>query len=97
MSHCWLKVNRLMGRLVYFVLWLVRLILHGNEFMAHKHGFTSESLLYYLKKANFKSFCIAEAIDAYALWLIAYKGIMKEDSVLEAELKSHIIPRNQYE
>ncbi len=76
---------------------LRRAILHGNEFMAHKHGFTSESLLYYLKKANFKSFCIAEATDAYALWLIAYKGIMKEDSVLAAELKSHIAPRNQYE
>ena len=65
--------------------------------MCIRDRFTSESLLYYLNKANFKSYCIAEATDAYALWLIAYKGIIKEDSVLEAELKSHIIPRNQYE
>jgi len=62
----------------------------GHTYMAHKNGFTSESLSTQIKDANFKSFCIGEMKTAFALWLIAYKNTHKPTDELTAELTSHL-------
>jgi len=66
-------------------------IAQGQHYMSHKHGFTGESLLDHVKLANFKSFCVAESSDSYALWLIAYKNSDKTMKELEIDLKAHLI------
>ena len=64
----------------------------GKEFMAHKNGFTSESLTSVITYSKFKSYCIAESKSAFALWLIAYKNISCDDEKLFEDLKKHILP-----
>ena len=46
-------------------------IASGDHFMAHKFGFTPETLEEAIKESNFKSFCIAQSKKAFSLWLIA--------------------------
>ena len=58
--------------------------------MAHKNGFTSESLSTQITNAKFRSFCIGEMKTAFALWLIAYKNTSKPTDELANELKSHV-------
>lgn len=62
----------------------------GHTYMAHKNGFTSESILTQIKHVNFKSFCVGQLNKAYALWLIAYKNTNKPQDELAIELKAHL-------
>ena len=62
----------------------------GHTYMAHKNGFTSESLSKQITDASFKSFCIGEMKTAFALWLIAYKNTHKPTDELTAELTLHL-------
>ena len=47
---------------------------HGNEFMAHKCGFTDKVLHGELKRAGFNIISIIRATDAYALHALAFKN-----------------------
>ena len=67
----------------------------GHTYMAHKNGFTSESLSVQISSANFRSFCIGEMKTAFSLWLIAYKNIHKPTNELATELKSHLLYENE--
>lgn len=62
----------------------------GNEFMAHRNGFTVESIVSFMNRSNFKSFVVGEAVGSFALWLIAYKNKSVSIKDLANELKKHI-------
>jgi SAM-dependent methyltransferase len=54
-------------------------IANGNEYMAHKGGFTYQSLMHGFFEARFGN-CFGGAVpEAYALWLVAFKNIAQED------------------
>jgi len=46
----------------------------GNEYMAHKYGFTLESLTSALQEAGFTEVQGFRGPEAYDLWLLAFKG-----------------------
>ena len=66
-------------------------IASGHEHMAHKNGFTSESLQAHITKSNYKSFIVGEAKSSFALWLMAYKNVIVSKPVMERDLKCHIL------
>jgi len=66
-------------------------IASGHVYMAHKNGFTSQSLIDHLAYAQFKSYCVGEDANSYSLWMIAYKNIKKDIKELENELKKHVV------
>ena len=63
-------------------------IAKGHENMAHKNGFTSQSLIDHLRAVNFKSYITAQ--EGYNLWILAYKNIEKNNSEMEGFLKKHL-------
>ena len=63
-------------------------IAEGHENMAHKNGFTSQSLIDHLRVVKFKSFITAQ--EGYNLWILAYKNIEKNNSEMESFLKKHL-------
>ena len=60
----------------------------GRTYMAHKTGFTIDTLKFFIGDAGFKSYIIAED-NIYNLWALAYKNKTFEDDVLTSELKLH--------
>ncbi len=63
-------------------------IAHGHENMAHRNGFTSQSLIDHLRAVKFKSFITAQ--EGFNLWLLAYKNIDKSNTEMENSLKEHL-------
>ena len=62
----------------------------GKNFMAHKNGFTVESITAFMQSSNFMSFIVGEAVGSLALWSIAYKNKVVSTEDLTIELKKHI-------
>ena len=62
----------------------------GNEYMAHRNGFTSESMNDILNGSGFKSFIIGEDKNAYALWALAYKSKSLTKEELSAKITEHV-------
>jgi hypothetical protein len=58
--------------------------------MAHKNGFTVESITAFMQSSNFMSFIVGEAVGSLALWSIAYKNKVVSTEDLTIELKKHI-------
>ena len=56
--------------------------------MAHKTGFTIDTLKFFIGDTGFKSYIIAED-NIYNLWALAYKNKTFDDAVLTSELKLH--------
>ena len=51
----------------------------GNEFMAHKCGFTKKTLMAALTRAGFKSVAGIEIPDHFDLWAIAQKNKVEKN------------------
>ena len=62
----------------------------GDHFMAHKFGFTPETLELVIKESNFKSFCVGQSKKTISLWLIAYNNIEVNPETLFNELQQHV-------
>lgn len=60
----------------------------GKTYMAHKTGFTIDTLKFFIGDTGFKSYIIAED-NIYNLWALAYKNKTFDDAVLTSELKLH--------
>jgi hypothetical protein len=56
-------------------------IANGNVFMAHKCGFTYQSLVKAFFEAQFGNCFGGDVPEAYALWLVAFKNIAQEDEL----------------
>ncbi len=65
----------------------------GNEYMAHRNGFTSESLLDIFNQSGFESFIIGEDKRAYALWALAYKLKSLTQDELSSEISEHVLKK----
>lgn len=62
----------------------------GNEYMAHRYGFSSESLISFLDQTGFKSFVVGEDKPSYALWALAYKSKSLTQEELSAHISQHV-------
>ena len=58
--------------------------------MAHKNGFTVETIVSFIQLSNFKSYVAGEAVGSYSLWLIAYKNKSVSIDELTIQLREHI-------
>mgnify|MGYP006117608405 FL=1 len=58
-------------------------IKNGNEFMAHKCGFTKKSLMHALTHAGFKSVAGIEAPKYFDLWAVAHKSKLEKGKFIE--------------
>lgn len=65
-------------------------ISNGNEYMAHKNGFTVETIVSFMESSNFRSYVAGEAVGSYSLWLIAYKNKAVSIDDLSTQLREHI-------
>ena len=63
-------------------------IASGKTYMAHKTGFTTDTLKFFIGDAGFKSFIVAED-NVFNLWSLAYKNISLDDQLLTNNLKLH--------
>ena len=55
----------------------------GNEFMAHKCGFTKKTLMNALTEAGFKSVAGVEVPEHFELWAIAQKNKVEKEAFAE--------------
>ena len=60
-----------------------RSIEEGNEFMAHKCGFTKKTLMATLTNAGFKSVAGAEIPKCFELWAVAQKNKVEKEEFLK--------------
>ena len=67
-----------------------RIIADGGYSMAHKNGFTGESLHDWFRVSSFKSFITAQDDNHYALWAIAYKTKERTLEQMKSELSLHL-------
>ena len=58
-------------------------IKEGNEFMAHKCGFTKKTLMSALTNAGFKSVAAVEIPKFYDLWAVAQKNKVEKEEFLK--------------
>ena len=58
--------------------------------MAHKNGFTVETIVSFMESSNFRSYVAGEAVGSYSLWLIAYKNKAVSIDDLSTQLREHI-------
>lgn len=63
-------------------------IAQGKTYMAHKTGFTIQTLKFFIGNTGFKSYVVAED-NQFNLWVLAYKNKTIDDNKLVRELKLH--------